>query len=553
MNLSQSSRGVAKGMRGVVLALPLLLLTTGTSRAYTPQSPEVKGMVQKAVKYMEGDFTGEAQLVGGKCLIAMAIYKASAKYGAPNPNHPAVQEAVTAVRQGLQGKAEWDTSGNYSLGIAVMFLCDLDPDLYRREIEALLQRMLAKQRPDGAWGYNGRDTGDTSQTQYSVLALWAAHFHEIEIPEESAAAVCNWLMRTQTPNGTWAYQGRDPGSFTRIDQPDRKTPSMLVAGIGSVYMAADVLGFVKRDEEEDEDGKPKALVKVQDADANARKPSGLVDRGVLQRSLADGDRVFNSSYNIRTDHWQHYYLYGLERYKSFQEHAIGGKEKEPKWYNDGVNLLRGSQMEDGRWRDGKGQDVVNTAFATLFLLRSTQDAIKKTIKGEGLLVGGKTLPKDLSNLAQGKDGKIIVPQAVVNLDNLMRELESAEGAALDGLLDSKLELNVDLDSPKRKSQLEQLRKMVAGADYKARRVAVRTLARSGQFDAVPALIYALSDPDAGVVREARDGLRFLSRRFDGFGLIDDPSPQQKRQAQEQWKEWYLSIRPHADLEVLNAD
>ena len=530
----------------------VVLMGANPAWAYTPQSPEVKAAVNKAVKYLEGNFTGNANMVGGKCLIAMAIYKAGKKYGAPNPNHPKVQEAVAAVRAGLSGKGQWDESGNYSEGIAIMFLCGLDADVYRREIEALLTRVLAKQRRDGGWGYHGRQNGDTSQTQYSVLALWSAYYNKIDIPEAKAAAVCNWLLRTQDRTGTWAYQGKDPGSYTRMEQSDRKTPSMLVAGAGSVYMSADVLGFVQRGEEED-DGKPKALVKVEEQSKDKRKASQLVNLGVLQRSMGDADRLFASRYNIRTNHWQHYYLYGLERYQSFREHAVGGKQKEPKWYNDGVNLLRSTQAGNGSWRDKKGQDVINTCFATLFLLRSTQGAIKETIKGEGLLVGGQGLPKDLSNLAQSKDGKVVVPQAVVSLDNLMRELESPESAALDGLLDSKLELSVDLDSPKRKAQLAALKKMVSGANYQARRVAVRTLARSGQFDAVPAMIYALSDPDDRVVREARDGLRFLSRRFDGFGLTPEPSPQQKKEAQQAWKNWYLSIRPDADLEVLNVD
>ncbi|MCO6455649.1 MAG: hypothetical protein J5I93_10180 [Pirellulaceae bacterium] len=537
---------------GLWIGLSLSLGPAGGAIAYTPHSPEVKAAVEKAIKYLEQPVEGEASLVGGKALLAMAIYKASAKYGAPNPSHPKVVAGVQAIRDGLTGKANWDESGNYSTGIAVMFLCDLDADLYRPEIEALLQRMLSHQRSDGGWGYHGRNTGDTSQTQYSVLAMWAAYYHGIPIPDQAAAAVCNWLIRTQTPGGLWAYQGQDPGHYNRINQPDRITPSMVVAGVGSVYMSADLLGFVQRQKEED-DSKAKALVKVEDKDSDQRKPSEMVNRGHLDRSLADGDRGFAASYNIRTDHWQMYYLYGLERYMSFRELARGGVQKEPGWYNDGVSLLLSSQQAAGNWRDAKGQDAINTAFAVLFLLRSTQDAIQKTIKGEGLLVGGYSLPKDVSNLSQGKDGKVIVPQAVVDLDNLMRELESAEGANLDGLLDSKLELNVDLDSPTRKAQLAKLRSMVAGENYQARRVAVRTLARSGQLDVVPALIFALSDPDARVVREARDGLRFLSRRFDGFGLMDEPSEEQKRQAQEAWTQWYLSIRPDADLEVLKTN
>ncbi len=343
------------------LAVLLVLGVLRPLSAYTPLSPEVKAAVEKAVPYLEAANTGDANIVGGKCLIAMAIYKAGAKYGNPNPNHPKVLEAVQAVRDGLQGKGQWDESGNYSTGIAIMFLCSLDADLYRREIDALLQRMLSHQRRDGGWGYHGRDTGDTSQTQYAVLALWSAKTHDIPIPEEAAANVCNWLMRTQTPGGLWAYQGKDPGHFNRIDQPDRVTPSMIVAGVGSVYMSADVLGFVQRNAKED-DGKPKALIKVEEK-SDKPKASDLVSLNNLNRSLADGDRGFAASYNIRTNHWQMYYLYGLERYQSFKELARGGAQKEPGWYNEGVNFLLAAQRPTGSWIDSKGQEVSNTAFA----------------------------------------------------------------------------------------------------------------------------------------------------------------------------------------------
>jgi hypothetical protein len=62
---------------------------------------------------------------------------------------------------------------------------------------------------------------------------------------------------------------------------------------------------------------------------------------------------------------------------------------------------------------------------------------------------------------------------------------------------------------------------------------------------VPSLIYALTDGDPRVVREARDGLRLTSRKFDGFGLADSPTPEEIQAAVRQWKAWYQSVRPDA--------
>ena len=69
------------------------------------------------------------------------------------------------------------------------------------------------------------------------------------------------------------------------------------------------------------------------------------------------------------------------------------------------------------------------------------------------------------------------------------------------------------------------------------------LGRSDQLRVVPALIDALSDPDRSVRRYARDGLRFISRKFDGFGMPDDPTHAEWQQAQQQWRDWYHSVNP----------
>ena len=76
----------------------------------------------------------------------------------------------------------------YDLGLSIIFLSELDPELYRSEINALMKLMIKWQKPVGGWGYlEGPhiDTGDTSMTQYAVLAtdpaavLAALWFHDV--------------------------------------------------------------------------------------------------------------------------------------------------------------------------------------------------------------------------------------------------------------------------------------------------------------------------------------------------------------------------------------
>jgi hypothetical protein len=61
----------------------------------------------------------------------------------------------------------------------------------------------------------------------------------------------------------------------------------------------------------------------------------------------------------------------------------------------------------------------------------------------------------------------------------------------------------------------------------------------------PILIFALTDPDKRVVREARDGLRSISRNFEGFGPPDNFDKDEQGRAVERWKAWYQTIRPDA--------
>ena len=90
-------------------------------------------------------------------------------------------------------------------------------------------------------------------------------------------------------------------------------------------------------------------------------------------------------------------------------------------------------------------------------------------------------------------------------------------------------------------------------------LAVKTLGKVRDLENVPVLLFALTDPDVRIVLEADKALRFVSRKFRGVGLPGDLEPPtndvkspagawpQVKAAQKAWKDWFLAIRPDAQL------
>jgi hypothetical protein len=86
--------------------------------------------------------------------------------------------------------------------------------------------------------------------------------------------------------------------------------------------------------------------------------------------------------------------------------------------------------------------------------------------------------------------------------------------------------------------------------YQARLTSVKTISRDRSIDNIPYLIFALSDPDYRVVKAAENGLRYISRRVNGFGLKvgkDELTEPQLLEAQGNWEAWYRSFRPDGAL------
>ena len=94
---------------------------------------------------------------------------------------------------------------------------------------------------------------------------------------------------------------------------------------------------------------------------------------------------------------------------------------------------------------------------------------------------------------------------------------------------------------------ERLQQMIGQGTPEARIAAIKALGRTGDLNNAPMLILALSNPDVDVVLEARNSLRRLSRKIDGFGLPDEHNAAQRQEAIKKWKAWCLAVRPDTEF------
>lgn len=531
----------------VMLAARSLAIGTAARAELTPESPEVQRLIARGLAYLNDNTDGR---LGGKCLIGLCHYKQTG-----DVQHPRVAEAIQACETVCRRDPSDIRSDIYSTGIAIVFLCEVDAEKYSTEIEKLVTSLRLRQKPHGGFGYPSDNqqygtTGDTSMTQYAVLGLWTAKQHGFDVSDEVVQKVANWLLRTQDPGGAWGYQGQDPGSFKRVEQKQIRR-SLAAAGLGSTYMCAHLLGIGGGGVDRRIEGLPAAFQRVVEAPPKEKRPPENVDPRRVAVAQRDGKRWFAENFAFEKENWVYYYMYAYERYMSFRELVEGralGRGVAPQagnaWYEQGVRFLSEQQQSDGSWKDQSG--AVDTAFALLFLMRGTQKTIEKTTAAtqyEGLLVGGRGLPKHTANLRL-ENGQLVGKALSASVEEMLAILEDPRNEDYEDALRFPPDMDLSAAAPEeRQEHIDRLQRIAARGTADAKVLAIDALARSGQLDVAPTLIDALGDEDRQVVIAARNGLRRLSRKFTGFGLTNNPSRAEIHSAAEKWRAWYRSVAP----------
>ncbi len=527
------------------LAWCLLCVSSGRGLAgtYTPDSAEVRALLDGGKRYLAS--TTDSR-VGGKALAALVFVKEG------EASHPRVSEALEAALAYVgRGKSQLVNENNvYDICLCTLFLCELDAVKHRPSIDMFLSALWERQQAGGGFGYAGGATGDTSMTQYVVLAAWTAHQHDVAIDWDALEKALEWLIRTQTPEGAWGYQANDPSRLGARVQQSEVRLSLAAGGLGSVYICVDLLGAGRKlgSVSATESKLPAAFRRIEESATSAEdtaKPARSLNPSLLtyiRRSTNDGNDYFKSHFKIPNGKYDHYFLYALERYESFRQQIDKTPGPNPLWYDQGVEWLTSTQESHGGW-GGECQQTADTAFACLFLMRSTEQSIQASL-GKGLLTGGRGLPKDTSHVRISR-GKIVAQPLTASPEEIFSIMEDPDHPDFAALTDNPESVLLSGNAAERGGQLQRLRRLVQTGNTESRRLAVQALARQRDFDNIPVLIFALGDKDYLVVREARDALRFISRRFDGFGMPDFPSPEQQAAGIEAWKNWYRSVRPNA--------
>jgi hypothetical protein len=529
--------------------VPWLLLAVGAAaaptppaRALTPESFEVRAAIGKGIKYLESDAATDDR-VGAHALVGIALLKHGVK-----PEHPKIVAAVAQVQQSLGSRDPTKvTLDIYSTGLSIVFLVQLEPAKYRSDIECLMKYLRWRQKPHGGWGYPEQETGDTSMTQYGVLSSWEAAQAGLMMPVESIEHVTSWLLKTQDPSGGFGYQGKVSDGNTLVPQSDVKH-SMTAAGLGSLCICTTLLGIGPKLERRD-DTLPVALeeIKPKGEEGSRLRGRNRIDARLVHDAQARGAHWLQANYQVNPGGYTHYYFYALERCMSFLELIEHRREKEPKWYNDTAQFLIKTQAENGSWTGMTGA-VPDTAFSVLFLLRSTRRSIERVYSfGDGTLVSGRGLPKDTDRV-EIRAGQIVAKPLLGPAEGLLASIDDPEHQDCDSAIAALAQLPAPNVEALVAKHGETLRRLVDNKSPQARLSAVRALGKTRSLDQVPILLYAMTDPDADVARAAHESLLRISRNPTAVHLPEPFSDADRHAAIENWKAWYLSIRPDAELD-----
>ncbi len=439
---------------------------------------------------------------------------------------------------------------------------------FQAEIAMLTNWMVTHQLPNGAWDYPGQTNGDTSQTQYAILSLWEAIRSGQKVDVAVFQRAARWHTSRQTADGGFAYK-----PVPKQQEGSRHT--LTAGGCGSLlicrmFMFPDAKdstvsiqgGASKSKKPKEESSQQSVLEAADEVEADleasitqaAQPKISNSDLSAINTSAGKALRWLDTRFTVSEPvpkTWPVYYLYSLERAMALANQPNPEMLGEHAWFEYGATHLISTQAESGLWK-GRGGDIPTSAFALMFLLRATDRKLGTRINRKsdgGILATGRGLPDDPSDIIN-EGGKVKKRKMTGPVDELLKILEDPQNANFFEAQEALVE-KVQLKDPRALvGKTAELLNLAAVKNDEVRRTAMWALGRSHDITVVPVLIEGLNDPNFDVVVEARNALRYLSKKIDGYGLPVQPTDDQRKKAVRSWKEWYLTVRPYEERDDL---
>lgn len=303
---------------------------------------------------------------GVTALVLYALLKSGV-----SPEDPTLQAGKKAMFQRVDS--------TYTLSLWSLFLSELDRKTFQEALKANALWLENKQVNSGLWGYsygNIEDTfGDFSNTQFAVLGLRACEQAGITVSSLTWMRAKNAYLSAQNPDGGFGY---------------RLVTSSLRNSYGSMTASA-LASLVLLGEDFNVPIARAKLEKAQGAYKPTHEDCGkYVQNKSIERGIEWLSKNFSVDYNPGTSGiypFHYYYLFCLEQVGTIlQINKFGNYD----WYNEGAQYLLQNQRQDGSW-----DQVINTAFALLFLSKKNKIPILHHLQWEK---EGTVHQNDMKNL-----------------------------------------------------------------------------------------------------------------------------------------------------------
>jgi hypothetical protein len=337
---------------GALVGVLVVAIAPVVAQEITAQA--VQQAIQKGVAFLRnqarnGTWADYQGFPGGvSALATLALLNSGVE-----PTDPLIQQALAKIRM-------LPPSYTYVVSLQTMALCRAQPEqdllTIRRNVRWLEAKQITEGPNKGGWSYP-TGTGDNSNSQFALLALFEAEQVGVEVNAQTWRLAKAYWEAGQNADGSWGYQRQSPG-----------TGSMTSAGIASMVIAEDRVGALDARIE----GK-----QIRCCERDASTGDSIV------RALQWMDRHFSITSNPGSFRllWHYYYLYGVERVGRMTAHRfIGGHD----WYREGADFLVSRQDPlSGYWRGptstplGMSPDdpVIATPLALLFLSKGRRPVI----------------------------------------------------------------------------------------------------------------------------------------------------------------------------------